>query len=143
MGEPTHGVGHFLELRNDVFRCLVHDHGYRAIALETDIAAAEVVDEYVGGADLSLDQVMETGFSHGFGQAATNRALVSWLRDHNSGRPRLDQVRLYGFDAPLEMGGAPSPRAPIFLGVLLPEEAPGEKRRDAVLVGGRRPARRR
>ncbi|MBB4686684.1 erythromycin esterase family protein [Amycolatopsis jiangsuensis] len=111
LGEPTHWTEAFPLFRNEVFRYLVREHGYRSIALETDCLAGRLVDRYVTTGAGDLDQVLATGFSHGFGAFPSNRALVEWLRDHNTGRAPEDQVRFHGFDAPLEMASAPSPRA--------------------------------
>ena len=107
-GEPTHWVEAFPLFRNEVFRHLVRRHEFRSIALETDCLAARRVDRYVTTGEGELDQVMATGFSHGFGAFPANRELVEWLREFNAGRD--DQVRFHGFDAPLEMASAPSPR---------------------------------
>ncbi|WP_227997905.1 erythromycin esterase family protein [Nocardia australiensis] len=111
LGEPTHSCEHFAQLRNQIVRTLVLQQGYRAVVLETDRIAALRLGDYVLGGSDDLDEVMATGFSHGFGAWQTNRELVSWLREHNDSVPGRRQVRLYGFDAPLEMAGAPSPRA--------------------------------
>src|ERR1700738_3724119 len=109
LGEPTHGIEAFPLLRNELLGHLVA-RGYRSIALETDVFAASVVDDYVGGATADVDKVLATGFSHGFGAVPGNRELVEWLRAHNAGRAEQDRVRFHGFDAPLEIFSAPSPR---------------------------------
>lgn len=109
LGEPTHGIEAFPLLRNELLGHLV-ERGYRSIVLETDVFAASVVDEYAGGATEEVDTVLATGFSHGFGAVPGNRELVEWLRAHNAGRAPQDRVRFHGFDAPLEISGAPSPR---------------------------------
>ena len=109
LGEPTHGIKAFPLLRNELLGHLV-ERGYRSIALETDVFAASVVDDYVGGATADVDTVLATGFSHGFGAVPGNRELVEWLRAHNAGRAPQDRVRFYGFDAPTENYSAPSPR---------------------------------
>lgn len=109
LGEPTHGIVAFPLLRNELLRHLV-DRGFRSIALETDVFAAETVDDYVAGGPADLDTVMSTGFSHRFGNVPGNRELVQWLRTYNAGRPPADRVRFHGFDAPLETAEAPSPR---------------------------------
>lgn len=109
LGEPTHGIEAFPLLRNELLRELV-ERGYRSIALETDFLAASIVDDYVSGAAADVDEVLETGFSHRFGAVPGNRELVEWLRAHNAERAPHDQVRFYGFDGPMEMSGAPSPR---------------------------------
>jgi erythromycin esterase-like protein len=110
LGEPTHGEDVLLELRNDLFRQLVGQEGYRTIAIESDCMMGLVVDDYVTSGTGILDDVMERGFSHGFGASAANRELVRWMRAHNDGRPVSQQLRFAGFDGPLEITGAASPR---------------------------------
>ncbi|WP_068060475.1 erythromycin esterase family protein [Nocardia xishanensis] len=109
LGEPTHGIEAFPLLRNEILGHLV-ERGYRSIVLETDFFAASVVDDYVAGAPAEIDTVLASGFSHGFGAVPGNRELVEWLRAHNADRAPQDRVRFYGFDAPVEYSGAPSPR---------------------------------
>jgi erythromycin esterase-like protein len=109
LGEPTHGEDILLEVRNDLFRQLVEEAGFRIIAIESDCLAGLVVDDYVTSGAGSLDDVMERGFSHGFGRSAANRELVRWMRAYNDGRPASQQLRFAGFDGPLEMTGE-SPR---------------------------------
>jgi erythromycin esterase-like protein len=111
LGEPTHGQDTLLRVRNELFQQLVEQEGYRVIALESDCELGLVVDDYVTAGTGTLDAVMELGFSHGFGESAANRELVRWMRAHNDGRPGDGQVRFAGFDGPLEITGAASPRA--------------------------------
>ncbi|MER7167676.1 DUF6194 family protein [Micromonospora sp. NPDC000207] len=109
-GEPTHGESAFLQLRNDTFLALA-DQGYRSIALESDRAAGLLADEFVGGGTtVPLDRALAEGFSHGFGAAPANRDLLLRMREWNAGRPAADRLTVHGFDAPLEIEGAPSPR---------------------------------
>lgn len=110
LGEPTHGVEEFLEWRNRLFRALAEEHGYRSIALESDLLAGLEVNAYVTGGSGNLDDVLKRGFSHGFGLLEGNWELLAWLREFNAGRAEHEQLRFYGFDAPLEYW-APSPRA--------------------------------
>jgi erythromycin esterase-like protein len=110
LGEPTHGADTLLDLRNDLFRQLVEQQGYRTIAIESDCLAGLVVDDHVTSGTGTLDEVMEHGFSHGFGASAANRELVRWMRAYNQARPGSPQLRFAGFDGPLEISGAASPR---------------------------------
>ncbi|MGW4051924.1 erythromycin esterase family protein [Streptomyces sp. NPDC004779] len=110
LGEPTHGEDALLDVRNDLFRRLVEEDGYRIVALESDCLAGLIVDDHVTTGAGDLDDVMARGFSHGFGASPANRALVRWMRAFNEGRPTADQVRFAGFDGPLEMSGAAGPR---------------------------------
>ena len=110
LGEPTHGEDALLDLRNELFRQLVEQEGYRTIAIESDCLMGLLVDDYVTSGAGSLDDVMEHGFSHGFGASAANRELVRWMRAHNDGRPASERLRFAGVDGPLEITGAASPR---------------------------------
>ncbi|GGX66762.1 erythromycin esterase [Streptomyces minutiscleroticus] len=115
LGEPTHGEDALLELRNELFRRLVEQEGYRTIAIESDCVRGLVVDDHVTSGRGTLDEVMEHGFGHGWGASAANRELVRWMRAHNvradrDGRPASERLRFAGFDGPLEITHAASPR---------------------------------
>ena len=120
LGEPTHGDETFPALRNELLTHLVDHEGYRSVALETDALAAWRVDDHVTGRSGDPDggdpdAVLRDGITHGFGGSPANRALVRWLRATNRGRRPDDQVRFLGIDGPMEMTGAPSPRAALAL----------------------------
>ncbi|MEV7579495.1 erythromycin esterase family protein [Streptomyces erythrochromogenes] len=110
LGEPTHGEDALLDVRNELFRQLVEEEGYRTIAIESDCLAALRVDAYVTSGAGSLDEVMARGFSHDLGDSASNRELVRWVRAFNEGRSASDRLRFAGIDGPLEWTGAASPR---------------------------------
>ncbi|WDZ83773.1 DUF6194 family protein [Micromonospora cathayae] len=110
LGEPTHGESAFLQIRNQLFASLV-ERGYRSIALESDQAAGLIADEFVRGSTaVPLDRALAEGFSHEFGALPANRDLLLWMREWNAGRPAAERLTFHGFDAPLEITGAPSPR---------------------------------
>ena len=110
LGEPMHGEEEFPRLRNQAFWHLVAREGYRSVAIESDCLAALMVDAYVAGGEGSLEGVMDRGCSHRFGESGANRELVAWMREHNRNRAPEDRLRFYGFDAPIEITGAASPR---------------------------------
>jgi erythromycin esterase-like protein len=115
LGEPTHGEDALLNLRNELFRQLVEQEGYRTIAIESDCMMGLVVDDYVTSGTGTLDEVMGQGISHGWGTSAANRELVRWMRAYNDradndGRPASERLRFAGFDGPLEISHAASPR---------------------------------
>ncbi|MFI2374887.1 erythromycin esterase family protein [Streptomyces sp. NPDC018964] len=110
LGEPTHGEDALLGLRNELFRQLVEQEGYRTIVLESDCVRGLTVDAYVTTGAGTLDDVMERGFSHGWGASAANRALVRWMREYNEERPAPERIRFAGMDGPLEITGVASPR---------------------------------
>lgn len=110
LGEPTHGEDALLDVRNDVFRQLVEQYGYRTIAVESDCLKGLAVDDYVTRGTGTLDEAVERGFSHPWGPATPNRELVRWMRAYNEDRPAHERIRFAGFDGPLEITGAASPR---------------------------------
>jgi erythromycin esterase-like protein len=110
LGEPTHGEDLLLDVRNELFRQLVEQERYRTITIESDCMMGLVVDDYVTSGAGTLDEVMERGFSHEWGAFPANRELVRWMRAYNDGRPASERLRFAGFDGPLEITGAASPR---------------------------------
>jgi erythromycin esterase-like protein len=110
LGEPTHGEDALLGARNDLFRQLVEQEGYRTIAIESDCVMGLLVDDYVTSGTGTLDEVMARGFSHEWGAFEGNRELVRWMRAYNATRTGSAPVRFAGFDGPLEITAAASPR---------------------------------
>ncbi len=113
LGEPMHGSEDLLHLRNRIFRLLVEHEGYRSIAIESDALAGLTVDAHVAGGSVPLDEVLATGFSHGFGAFDGNRELVEWMRHENASRAPQDRLQFDGFDSPSEATSAASPRGPL------------------------------
>lgn len=107
LGESRHFVEELGELRNEIFRYLVEHEGYRSFAIESDCLMGLVVDDYLTTGAGTLDDVMERGFSHGFGTPPSIRELVRWMRAYNE--EHEEKLRFFGFDGPLEYWAA-SPR---------------------------------
>ncbi len=109
IGEPLHGGEEFLRLRNRLFKRLVEEHNYSAVAVESCFVRGWLVNDYVNGAGEFAD-VRRAGFSHNFGELEANRELAEWMRGYNALPGRNRPVSFYGFDSPTEMTGADSPR---------------------------------
>ncbi|MBG0823015.1 erythromycin esterase family protein [Planomonospora sp. ID91781] len=107
LGEARHFVGELGESRNEIFRHLVEQEGYRSFAIESDCLMGLVVDDHITTGAGALDDVMERGFSHGFGASPANRELVRWMRAYNEEHD--EKLRFFGIDGPLEYWAA-SPR---------------------------------
>lgn len=110
-GEALHGGEDILIIRNRLFQHLVEKHGYSAIAIESSFPKARLINEYiVGRGPASYKEIQDTGFSHGFGRLEANRELVEWMREYNADPSHRVKIRFYGFDGPIEMMYADSPR---------------------------------
>ncbi|MFI6298793.1 erythromycin esterase family protein [Nonomuraea sp. NPDC050790] len=133
LGEPTHRVEEGAQVRNEMFRHLVEHEGYRSIALESDCLRGLVVDDYVTKGVGTLDEVMERGFSHGFGAFPANRELVRWMRAYNE--ENAEKIRFFGFDGPLEYWAESPRQALTALYDLLEEPLPCTRQTLGTLLG--------
>jgi erythromycin esterase-like protein len=110
-GEALHGGEETLVLRNRLFERLAAVHGYTAVAVESSFPKGFVVDDYVAGrGPAAYDDIIETGFGHGFGKLAANRELVEWMRTYNADPAHAVKLRFYGFDMPSCPTGNTGPR---------------------------------
>jgi erythromycin esterase-like protein len=109
-GEALHSGEDILILRNRLFERLVAAHGYSAIAIESSLPRAQVVNEYVAGrGPASYEAVQDAGFGQGFGRLEANRELVEWMRRYNADPSHRVKLRFYGFDIPAGTTGPASP----------------------------------
>ncbi|NLV27207.1 MAG: erythromycin esterase family protein [Methanomicrobiales archaeon] len=111
LGEPFHGGRDILKFRNRLFFYLVDNYGFRSIAIESSFTRGLMVQEYICDSGKSgYDNILDTGFSHGFGYFPENRELVEWMKAYNNNLSNTEKLRFYGFDAPAEMTMTDSPR---------------------------------
>lgn len=135
-GEALHGKSDILLLRNRLFIRLVENHGFVAMAIESSFPRGRLVDQYIAGQGPdSFDDILELGFSHGFGRLDANRELVEWMREYNSDPSHVHKLHFYGFDSPTEMLASDSPKQLIyfvldFLGTIDPVQ--GEEHRQRI-----------
>lgn len=110
-GEALHGGEEILLLLSRLFARLAEAHGFSAIAFESSFPRGRLMNEYVAGrGPASYEAAQEAGWSHGFGRLAAIRELIEWMRARNADPAHGLKLRFYGFDGPLEMMGAESPR---------------------------------
>jgi erythromycin esterase len=96
VGELIHGGHEPLAFRNEVIKYAVTRMGFTAVALESGLTDATVVDGFIHGGPGNVDSVLRTGLTYGFGSLPENRELILWLREHNAHAAR--QVSFYGVD---------------------------------------------
>lgn len=114
-GEALHGGEEILRLRNRLFQCLVEEHGFSAIAIESSFPRAHITNEYIAGrGPKSYEQIQRPGFGQGFGQLEANRELVEWMKEYNSNPEHRGKLRFYGLDIPTGTIGIASPRQALY-----------------------------
>jgi erythromycin esterase len=103
LGEPTHGAHEPLAFRNRLFRYLVEELGFTAIALESGLPESRRISDFVFGGPGEARQVVRENLTWGFGAFGENEELVRWMRDYNADPAHRRKVRFYGID--LSLGG--------------------------------------
>lgn len=102
LGEASHGTHEFYALRARLTRRLIAERGFTAVVAEADWPDAWRVNAHVRGLGSDSDADSALG---GFSRFPTwmwrntvVRDFVSWLREHNAGRPQREQAGFYGMD---------------------------------------------
>ena len=105
-GEPDHGIHACPQLRNDLFKYLVQEKKIQVFLFESGILEARLVERYVQGEDLNLDDVLRQGITHSMGAYQEQKDLVVWMRAFNNGKSKSECIHFAGVDLPV-VGDAP------------------------------------
>ncbi|MCP4661229.1 MAG: erythromycin esterase family protein [bacterium] len=95
LGESFHTSRGFARLKYRVFRYLVEEMGFRALAIESEWVPAEIVAEYVRTCEGSPEERLIN--LHPAWQSRTVRDVVKWMCVWNHRHPN-DRVHFFGFD---------------------------------------------
>jgi len=99
LGEATHGTHEFYTLKHRIFRFLVEEMGYRAIAFETGAAEACIVNRYVRSGEGARDAEEALRVFQTF-LASTQEMvdLVEWMREYNEAAAEEEKLSFFGLD---------------------------------------------
>ncbi|MEO8088846.1 MAG: erythromycin esterase family protein [Gemmatimonadales bacterium] len=109
LGEPAHGAHEPLAFRNRLFRYLVEELGFTAIAIESGLPESRRVQDFVAGGPGDTKQVVRDNLTYGFGGFEENEELVRWIRDYNANPAHRRKVGFYGIDLSLDGPGESTP----------------------------------
>ncbi len=98
LGEGQHGSAEPLEFRNRLFRFLVEEMGFTAIALESGVTAGFSANDYVQGGPGDAEAVARGGITSGLGGFPQQAALLRWMRGYNSNPAHQRKITFYGMD---------------------------------------------
>jgi hypothetical protein len=113
LSEGQHAAAEPLVFRNRLFKYLVENLGFGAIAIESGIVESRVLNDYVTQGKGELDTVLEQGFSTGFDTFRQNVELIHWLRNYNARLPPgAAKVQIYGLDVSGGPGNFDAARGP-------------------------------
>ncbi len=97
LGEASHGVKEYQELKAEVFRTLVENNGCRTFIIEGDFGNALKVDAYIHGGEGTAKEAAAT---IGFRIYRTKEMadLLEWMRTYNETAPEGEDLHFYGMD---------------------------------------------
>jgi erythromycin esterase len=102
VGESVHEVQQFLAFRRELLQELVRTRAVTALVLESGLAEAMDLDEYVRGRRAAVD--FEAALPGGLGPFEEMRRTIEWLREWNAGAGRHRPVGIHGADLPARAG---------------------------------------
>ena len=97
LGEASHGVSEYQEMKSDIFKALVQSNGCQTFIIEGDFGGALKVDTYINGGSGSAEEVVkEIGFSIYHTQEMVD--LIEWMRFYNETALPENKLHFYGMD---------------------------------------------
>ena len=113
LSEGIHAAAEPLIFRNRLFKHLVEQLGFKAIAIESGIVESRVLNDYVTQGKGDFDAVLRQGFSNGFDTFRQNGELIRWMREYNARLPPdAVKVQIFGLDVPGSPGNLDAARGP-------------------------------
>ena len=97
LGEASHGVAQYHQMKADVFKALVENNGCHTFIIEGDFGGALKVDQYInGGTGTAEEAVAEIGFA--IYRTREMADLVEWMHSYNESASSEQALRFYGMD---------------------------------------------
>ena len=97
LGEASHGVKEYQEMKREVFQALVEKNGCRTFIIEGDFGSALKVDDYIhGGEGTAKEAAAQIGFR--IYRTAQMEELIQWMRTYNETAEEGKDLHFYGMD---------------------------------------------
>jgi erythromycin esterase len=113
LSEAVHAGAEPLAFRNRLFKYLVEELGFNAIAIESGLVESRIAGDYVMDGTGDLDSAVEQGVTWTFDTFPQNSELLSWMRRHNARLPAgARKLQFYGFDVAGSPGNLDAARGP-------------------------------
>ncbi len=97
LGEASHGVAQYHQMKADIFKALVNNNGCRTFIIEGDFGGALKVDDYINGGDGSAEEAVgEIGFA--IYRTREMADLAEWMRSYNETVSAEEALHFYGMD---------------------------------------------
>lgn len=97
LGEASHGVREYQEMKAKVFQALVENSGCRSFVIEGDFGCALKVDDYIhGGEGTAKEAAAQIGFR--IYRTKEMEDLIQWMRTYNETAGEGEDLHFYGMD---------------------------------------------
>jgi erythromycin esterase len=97
LGEASHGVSEYQEMKAEVFQALVEHNGCRTFVIEGDFGNALKVDDYIhGGEGTAKEAAARIGFR--IYRTEEMEALIEWMRAYNETAGEGADLHFCGMD---------------------------------------------
>lgn len=97
LGEASHGVKEYQEMKAGVFQALVENNGCRTFVIEGDFGSALKVDDYIhGGEGTAKEAASRIGFR--IYRTEEMAELIDWMRTYNETAAEGADLHFYGMD---------------------------------------------
>lgn len=97
LGEASHGVKEYQEMKAKVFQALVENNGCRTFVIEGDFGSALKVDDYIhGGEGTAKEAAAQIGFR--IYRTEEMESLIEWMRTYNETAGEGADLHFYGMD---------------------------------------------
>jgi erythromycin esterase len=97
IGEAQRRVEEFYQFRSRLFRSLVMNGGFTALAMETGFVEAMKLNDYVMGRGLEPTD-WQKWFTNGYGDEAALQSDLRWIRAYNREPTHTRKIHFYGID---------------------------------------------
>lgn len=96
-GEATHGNKEFQELKLEVLKNLVRDHGVGALCFEMDYGEGVIINDYISGySDMTIEELFRH-IAFGIYHTEQMKETIEWMKSYNDSS-RDGKLSFYGFD---------------------------------------------
>lgn len=97
LGEASHGVSEYHQMKSEVFQALVANNGCRTFIIEGDFGGCLAVEDYIhGGEGTAKEALSQIGF--GIYKTEELAELVDWMRSYNTTAEAGMDLHFYGMD---------------------------------------------
>lgn len=97
LGEPAHGAHEPLAFRHKLFRYLVEEFGFTAIAIESGLPESRPLFDFVADGKGDLAQLLRSSFTCA-PASQEHEELLRWMRDYNANAAHPRKIRYYAID---------------------------------------------